>query len=535
MARIFKIYAPTLQAMRICFNIVIETLRLYPVMKLFGLIFIPFISAWLNIYVNQLLQNNTDDVFLCLASKAFYNYITWIVQQDILFGHARALNDKLFVKLHLSKLCCGAILPGVNQKHHKDLVEDSSKLRDFLFVIPLLWSTIVNFGLNIYAMKTSSEYPIRTIYALLCVFMCVFVTWLTDPSVYERTKPLPTSVTRFTDTQFVKIKLSMGCKLDKDFEKNKKIKMDKQHKYQKYVIMILNMVTTYISISNRNIGQLHAFGNISWMIGCLSDNLKSLQYYTYMTEFISFLKCMKAHKLECEVNTVPISRIDEVAFINASFGYYSDDLMKNPTRIQKITNLTYTFKRGILYYLEAPNGIGKSTMLRMFLSNLFSGEVFFGAINRKNLSFTDIYNSVFHIVQASEYTPKFSKEEIQACKGRDTWLEERLGLADLFDKDTVEMSGGQKKRMLLYILMTSSAPILLLDEILSELSTENIPEVPEGGGWLTRVINTLVQWPNREQKIVILVGHGLRTIIPNVESVIQLSIENTETRTFLSI
>jgi ABC-type Mn2+/Zn2+ transport system ATPase subunit len=445
------------------------------------------------------------------------------------------MNDKLIVKLHLSKLRCGASIPGVNQKHHKDLIDDASKLRDFFFVVPLLWSTIVNFGFNIYMMESSSEYPIRTIYTLLCVSLCVLVTWLTDPSVYERTKPSTTSVTRFQDTQFVKMKMSMGCKLDKDFEKNKRNKMDKQQNYQKYVIMVLNMVTTYLSLVNKNIGQLHAFGNISWMIGCLSDNLKSLQYYTYMVEFISFLKCMKAHKLECEVNTVPIGRIDEVAFINASFGYYSDDLMKNPTRIQKITNLTYTFKRGILYYLEAPNGIGKSTMLRMFLSNLFSGEVFFGAINRKNLSFTDIYNSVFHIVQASEYTPKFSKEEIQACKGRDEWLEERLGLADLFDKDTVEMSGGQKKRMLLYILMTSSSPILLLDEILSELSTEDIPEVQEGGGWLTRVINTLVQWPNREQKIVILVGHGLRTIIPNVKSVIQLSIENTESRTLLSV
>ena len=127
--------------------------------------------------------------------------------------------------------------------------------------------------------------------------------------------------------------------------------------------------------------------------------------------------------------------------------------MKNPIRIQKITNLTYTFKRGILYYVEAPNGIGKSTILRMFLSNLFSGEVFFGPINRKNLSFTDIYNSVFHIIQASEYTPKFSKEEIQACKGRDTWLEKRLGLSDLLDKDTVEMSGGQKKRMLLFFFL----------------------------------------------------------------------------------
>lgn len=524
-----------MQSVRSCFNVVIETLSLFPNMRLLGLVFIPFISAWLNIHVNQLLQNETDSIAKCLLFKALFNYITWIVQQDVLFRQVRVMNDKLIVKLHLSKLRCGASIPGINQKHHKDLVDDSSKLRDFLFVIPLLWSTIVNFGFNIYMMETSSEYPIRTIYTLMCVSLCVLVTWLTDPSVYERTKPSTTSVTRFQDTQFVKMKMSMGCKLDKDFEKNKRNKMDKQQNYQKYVIMVLNMVTTYLSLANKNIGQLHAFGNISWMIGCLSDNLKSLQYYTYMIEFISFLKCMKAHKLECEVNTVPIGRIDEVAFINASFGYYSDDLMKNPTRIQKITNLTYTFKRGILYYLEAPNGIGKSTMLRMFLSNLFSGEVFFGAINRKNLSFTDIYNSVFHIVQASEYTPKFSKEEIQACKGRDTWLEERLGLADLFDKDTVEMSGGQKKRMLLYILMTSNSPILLLDEILSELSTEDIPEVSEGGGWLTRVINTLVEWPNREQKIVILVGHGLRTIIPNVESVIQLSIENTESRTLLSV
>ena len=524
-----------MQSLRSCFNVVIETLCLFSTTRLLGMVFIPFVSAWLNIHVNQLLQNESDSIVKCLLFKALFNYITWIVQQDVLFRQVRVMNDKLIVKLHLSKLRCGASLPGVNQKHHKDLVDDSSKLRDFLFVVPLLWSTIVNFGFNIYMMEVSSDYPIRIIYTILCVSLCFLVTWLTDPSVYERTKPSTTSVTKFCDTQFVKMKMSMGCKLDKDFEKSKRNKMDKQQNHQKYVIMFLNMVTTYISISNKNIGQLHAFGNISWMIGCLSDNLKSLQYYTYMTEFISFLKCMKAHKLECEVNTIPIGRIDEVSFHNASFGYYSDDLMKNPTRIQKISNLTYTFKRGILYYLEAPNGIGKSTMMRMFLSNLFSGEVFFGAINRKNLSYTDIYNSVFHIVQASEYTPKFSKEEISACKGRDTWLEERLGLLDLFNKDTVEMSGGQKKRMLLYILMTSSAPILLLDEILSELSTEDIPEVPEGGGWLTRVINTLVEWENRQQKIVILVGHGLRTLIPNVETVVQLSIENTESRTLLSV
>lgn len=524
-----------MQSAHSCANVIIETLRLFPTLRLVGLFIIPFISAWLNIHVNQLLQKETYNLAKCMIFKALFNYITWIVQQDVLFKQARLMNDDMLLHLNLSKLRCGAVIPGINQKHHKDLTEDCSKLRDFLFVIPLFWSTIVNFSFNIYMMEIDSNFPIRLFYTFLCFTMCGFLTWLTDPSVYERTKPSTTSVVKFGDAQYVKTKMSMGCTLDTDFEKNKRNKMDKQQQNQKYVIMFLNLVTTYISLVNKDIGQLHAFGNISWMIGCLADNLKSLQYYTYMNNFISYIKCMEHHKLDCEVNTVPVGRIDEVSFINASFGYYTDDLLKNPTRIEKIMNLTYTFRRGILYYLEAPNGIGKSTMLRMFLSNLFSGEVFFGAINRKNLSFTDIYNSVFHIVQASEYTPKFSKEEINACKGKDTWLEEKLGLSELFEKDTVEMSGGQKKRMLLYILMTSSAPILLLDEILSELSTEDIPEIPEGGGWLTRVVNTLVDWPNRQHKIVVLVGHGLRSLIPANDSVVQLCLENTEIRTLLSV
>ena len=446
------------------------------------------------------------------------------------------MHDKFIIRLQMSKLRCGASIPGVNQTQYKDFSEDSSKLRDFLFVIPIMWSTIVNFSFAIYIMESSSGYPIRTLFTLLCISICALMIWLTDHTVYETTKPSSTSVVKFRNTQFVKMKISMGCVLDKQFEKNKRNKIDAQQNIQKYIIMVLNMASTYISLINKNLGQLHAFGNISWMIGCLADNIKSLQYYTYMTQLISFIKCMEAHKLECAVNIISCNIIDinEVSFINASFGYYSDDLMKNPTREQKITNLNYTFKRGILYYLEAPNGLGKSTILRMFQSNLFSGKVFFGAINRTHLSFTDIYNSVFHIVQASEYTPIFSKEEINACKGKDDWLESQLCLCDLFNKDTVEMSGGQRKRMILYILMTSSAPILLLDEILSELSTEDIPEVPEGGGWLTRVVNTIIDWPNRQHKIIILVGHGLRTLIPtNNATVIQLRLDNADTNTTL--
>jgi ABC-type cobalamin/Fe3+-siderophores transport system ATPase subunit len=244
---------------------------------------------------------------------------------------------------------------------------------------------------------------------------------------------------------------------------------------------------------------------------------------------------MEKYKLECDIDAKTIKKIQKITFCNASFGYYSDDLMKNPTQIIKIKNLSFTFISGNLYYLEAQNGIGKSTILKMFLSNLFSGEIYFGDINRKNLSFTEIYNCVFHMVQASEYTPKFSKDEIKNFKGKDIWLEKRFLLSELFEKDTVEMSGGQKKRMLLYILLTSKTPVLLLDEILSELSTEDIPEIPEGGGWLYRVINTIIEWKKRKNKIIILVGHGLQNIIYSKKSVIQLSLENNAEKTILSI
>jgi ABC-type cobalamin/Fe3+-siderophores transport system ATPase subunit len=517
-----------------CFNVAITTLALFPPFRLCGLLLIPFISAFMNTYVNRLLAKEADNIMYCLIAKAALDYVSWIVQQKISYSQVRIMGDNLMTRLHMSNINCGVPIPGVNQKQHKDLTDDQSKLRDFLFILPMLWASCVNFAVTIYMMETNSDYPIRFIFTLFCGIMCCIITYLTDPTVYEKTKPSATSVVKFDDSQFVRMKMSMGCIIDQDFEERKRKKIDAQQDIQKYVILLVNLITTYISLASKNIGQLHAFGNISWMIGYLADNIKSLQYYTYMNEFISFCKCLESHKLDCEHTTIPLGQIDKVSFVNTSFGYYSDDLMKQPAKNQKITNLSYTFKLGYFYYLEAPNGVGKSTIMRMFTSNLFDGEIFFGSTNRKNLSFEDICTSVFHIVQASEYTPKFSKDEIGASKGKDEWLEEQLGLKDLFDKDTVEMSGGQKKRMFIYIVLTSKSPIVLLDEILSELSTEETPDVPEGGGWLLRVIRTLSDWQGRCNKIMILVGHGLFEFIPKKPCIVKLKLENTETKTILS-
>jgi ABC-type cobalamin/Fe3+-siderophores transport system ATPase subunit len=258
-----------------------------------------------------------------------------------------------------------------------------------------------------------------------------------------------------------------------------------------------------------------------------------------MDEFITFMKCMKKHRLECmkehrlECNGTTFIAT-KITFHNATFGYYTGDILAGSTYKPVIHNFTFTFNRGRLYYLEATNGIGKSTLLNMFTSNLHEGTITFDDINRSEMSFFDLHKIILRGYQSSEYSPSFTKDDTSIVKGKDPWLEKQLVLTDLFDKDFVEMSGGQKKRMLIYMLLTSPALIILLDEILSELSTEDAPEVPEGGGWLTRVMNTLVEWPGRENKLIILVGHGLRGLMPKSESIIPLHIKQTNDGTVLS-
>ena len=505
-----------------CLYMIYKSLMLLDIISRIGLILIPIISSLMNIHINTILAKNDVDIVICVIYKLIFDYINIIVINNVTYRKIRIMSETLKLKLEMAKVQCGAPIPGINQKQFKDLMLDTSKLRDFMCLIPLFWNSIVNFTISIYFIDNYNGYPIRFMFVVFCIIMVSILSYMTDLTLYEKTKNDTKLISKFDDFLYVKTKLSMGCKLDTQYEINKKKMIEVQQNKQKYVVLITNLIITFISLVNKNIGQIHSFSSISWMLGCLADNIKSLKYYSYYEEFTNLMECFERHKLT-STNTVPVGLIDSIDFVNASFGYYDDLYESNMT--QKIFNLNYRFYRNKIYYLEAPNGIGKSTLLRMFTSNLFAGDVYFGSINRKNLDFEDVISNVFHIVQASEYTPKFSKEEIMACRGRDKWLEDQLGLKDLFDKDTVEMSGGQKKRMFIYIVLTSNASILLLDEILSELSTEDTADVPEGGGWLNRVINTLSEY-NNHNKIIIMVGHGLLELIPKKDHIINLKLEN---------
>jgi ABC-type cobalamin/Fe3+-siderophores transport system ATPase subunit len=513
-----------------CTKITIKVMIASSKLALIGIILIPLITAYLNIHINEKLISDNHDIIYIIIIKGMYDYISWILRDNYIFSSSQITQQKLTLRLNMAKLKCASSIPGVNQKSYEDLLKNNYKLNQFLFVAPILCSSLISFTVTIYRM----EYYYGLLFTVLCIILLCVMIYLTDATLYISTIPNNTTITEFSDTDQVKIKLSMSCTLDTKHEINKTNKQNAQQNKQKYILCILNATITFISLYTEQKSLIHSFGSNIWMISCLADNIKSLQYKDYMIDFMKLCETLEKH---CHITIKPIRRITNlktISFRSTYFGYYNDDLTKDPKCIPIINNLTYTFNRGILYYLEAPNGLGKSTLLRMFQSNLISGDVSYNNINRNNITFEDLSTHIFYVTQASEYTPKFTKDEIKLYHGRDVKLEQQLGLQTLFGKDTIEMSGGQKKRMLIYIALTSSAPLILFDEVLSELSTEDTHEVKEGGGWLSRVINTIINWSGRRNKIIILVGHGLVNLIPQQHDVIKLSFSNIVGNTVLT-
>ncbi len=344
----------------------------------------PFISTFIVIYTNNALLDGSD-IVKCLICKVAMDYVKMVFDREVNRQCIERLIHSLKKRLRRVDYKCGNGLPGEMLKIIADLYHDESKLSEFIVMLPILYSSVISFSVMIYTMKADSEYPIRVIFSLFCIVMCALITYLTDSSVYEKTKPPANTIIKLNDPYYVKTKLSLGCIIDEDFAERKSVKINKQQKIQRWAIILINLIITYISMKTGNMAQLHSFGSISGMIALLADHIRSFQYSSFVIEYFSVCNNL-APLIYQSKNEVQSPKFDTVKFINTSFGYYSN-IMTNPTKKTIISKFNYTFRRGQMYYLEAANAAGKSTFLRMFKSNLFGGKIMFGNTNRTNLSF----------------------------------------------------------------------------------------------------------------------------------------------------
>jgi putative ATP-binding cassette transporter len=167
-------------------------------------------------------------------------------------------------------------------------------------------------------------------------------------------------------------------------------------------------------------------------------------------------------------------RFDRIEMQNIVFRYVD----KFSDTVFKIGPIDFTLKSGELVFITGGNGSGKSTFLRV-LSGLYppdSGEVMLDGA-RVNDSNRDEYRGLmsaiffdYHLFQRLYGIPDPDPGEIDRLLAKFR-LTDKTSLTD-GEFRTLDLSGGQRRRLALIVSMLEKRPIMILDEWTAEQDPE---------------------------------------------------------------
>jgi putative pyoverdin transport system ATP-binding/permease protein len=167
-------------------------------------------------------------------------------------------------------------------------------------------------------------------------------------------------------------------------------------------------------------------------------------------------------------------RFDRIEMHNIVFRYVD----KFSDTVFKIGPIDFTLRSGELVFITGGNGSGKSTFLRV-LSGLYppdSGDVTLDGV-RINDATRDDYRALisgiffdYHLFQRLYGIPDPDPAEVGRLL-RQFRLEDKTGLAN-GEFRTLDLSGGQRRRLALIVSLLEKRPIMLLDEWTAEQDPE---------------------------------------------------------------
>jgi putative ATP-binding cassette transporter len=167
-------------------------------------------------------------------------------------------------------------------------------------------------------------------------------------------------------------------------------------------------------------------------------------------------------------------RFDKIEIHDIIFSYVDRFSEKAFT----IGPIEFTLRSGELVFITGGNGSGKSTFLRV-LAGLYppdSGEILLDGL-RINDHTRDLYRSLmsaiffdYHLFQRLYGVPDADPREVDRLLTQFR-LEDKTGLAE-GEFRTLDLSGGQRRRLALIVSLLEKRPILLLDEWTAEQDPE---------------------------------------------------------------
>jgi thiol reductant ABC exporter CydC subunit len=209
----------------------------------------------------------------------------------------------------------------------------------------------------------------------------------------------------------------------------------------------------------------------------------------------------------------------EIRFEGVSFGY--------PNRPQVLKNISLTLQPGEKLGLVGPSGAGKSTMIWLLLRffDPQQGRILVGGHDLRSLPLAVLRRHIAVVMQDTYLAhgtiaenlrfgkPNATLEELQAA-ARAANVHEfiqslPMGYETMVGERGIRLSGGQRQRIAIARALLKDAPILLLDEALSSVDTENEALIQEA---LERLM---------EGRTTLIIAHRLSSVI-NADRIIVL-------------
>lgn len=198
-----------------------------------------------------------------------------------------------------------------------------------------------------------------------------------------------------------------------------------------------------------------------------------------------------------------------VIFEHVKFGYDEDKII--------IKDFSANIKAGSKVAIVGPTGAGKTTMVNLLMKfyNINSGDIKIDNISIKDLTRENIHDLFVMVLQDTwlfkgtiKDNIRFNRENITdeeiktACKtvGMDHYIRSLSKGYDTMLEEVDNLSAGQKQLLTIARCMTSSAPLLILDEATSSVDTRTEELVQKAMDKLT------------EGKTSFIIAHRLSTI-----------------------
>jgi putative ATP-binding cassette transporter len=180
-----------------------------------------------------------------------------------------------------------------------------------------------------------------------------------------------------------------------------------------------------------------------------------------------------AGSTELKEITIP-KRFEKIEMRDITFRYVD----KFSDAAFKIGPIDFTLQPGELVFITGGNGSGKSTFLRV-LSGLYppnSGEITLDGVridDHNRDTYRALMSAIFfdyHLFQRLYGIPREQSGELQRLLAQFR-LSDKTGLVD-GEFRTLDLSGGQRRRLALIVSLLEKRPILLLDEWTAEQDPE---------------------------------------------------------------